>query len=294
MLDNTTCLTGIALKRSQFLSRQAFLRAINFSHKYHKFAFIEYEGIGLLLDPTQLKSILERTTGVIIFTIAARASEFHQQRRFLLENYLENLSSQRLMFCVVAGHPYYSTVNCKNSITNAIPNLLERIRKRKNSLIFLGTENIPTGNILKWMNSYQSIIPLMLHGDQRISTSVFNPPLGVYSPLTHIIANNHAIEHLFPYLLRRKDISKALSFYGSSTTSLSKLGWKNLNEEIKTVINAGFQKYVLTALNFQSSIKLFMKNQVCLIIANPAINEYFEDLVRSFALGTALTINLLA
>ncbi|WP_455140301.1 hypothetical protein [Candidatus Hodarchaeum mangrovi] len=293
MLGNSTCLTGIALKRSQFLSYQAFLRAIDFSYKYHKFVFIDYEGIGSLLDPLQLKTILKSTTGVVVLTIAARASEFHQQGRFLLENYLETLSSQRLLYCVVAGYPFYSTIDCKNSITDAIPNILERIRKRTNSLIFLGTENIPTKYIVKWMNSYQSIIPFMLHGDRRISTSVFNPPYGVYSPLTHIIADNYAIEYLIPYLLKRKEISKALAFYGYSPTSLSRLTWRCLNEREKTIITAGFQKYVLTSLNFQQCIKLFVKNKVRLIIANPAIKEFYEDLVRSFALGTALTINLL-
>ena len=292
MLDTSTCFTGIALKRSQFLSHQAFIKAIKFSHKYHKFTFIDYEGIGSLLDPAQLNFIVENTTGIIVFTIAARASEFHQQGRFFLENYLETHLSSRLFFCVVAGHPFYSTVDCKNPFVTAIPNVLERIRNRTNSMIFLGTENIPTRNILKWMNSYQSILPFMLHGDRRISASDFNPPLAVYCPLAHIIADNHAIEYLLPYLLRRKDISKALSFYGYPPTCLSRLKWQNLNESAKTILSAGLQKYALTSLNFQFCIKLFLKNKVRLIIGNPAIKEDYEDLVRSFALGTALTINL--
>lgn len=85
--DSTTCLTGIALKRSHFSNNSKFLEVIRFADQYHNFLFLDYEGINHLLNPTQLETIIKQIRHHLVFTIAVRGCEFHFQRKFLLENY---------------------------------------------------------------------------------------------------------------------------------------------------------------------------------------------------------------
>ena len=115
--------------------------------------------------------LLKQIDSFLVFTIAARGREFHFQREYILETYLRltNLYPN-LHFCVVAGNPAYKSVDKKLPTTEALQNVFTRIRNKSNSIIFFGIENIATHIVQQIIIQYESVIPFLLHGDNRIFT----------------------------------------------------------------------------------------------------------------------------
>ncbi|MFX1284949.1 MAG: hypothetical protein ACFFB5_14910 [Promethearchaeota archaeon] len=284
--DSTTCLTGIALKRSHFSIYEDFLEAISFADQYHNFVFIDYEGIQNLLDPTQLETIIEQVHHNLVFTIAVRGCEFHFQRKFLLENYIRlTRKYSNLLFCVVAGHPAYSSIETRLPVIKAFHNVFTRIRSKQSSLLFLGIENVTSDlvNILK--QEYYPIMPLILHGDPRvICTTKILPPFAVYSPLAHSVPDEVAIKSLLGYLLRRKITQEALKKKGFCflTPPMNKQLFNELIPEIQSILWSSFDRFVLTSQNIRNRTETFIQNGVQLIVGNPAIPGQLFELIRSF------------
>ena len=284
-------MTGIALKRTHFPNINAFLEAIVFADQYHNFVFLDYEGLKHLLDPNQLETIIEQIRHFLVFTIAVRGGEFHFQRKHLLENYLRLARKySNLLFCIVAGHPAYPSVDTNLSSINGFHNILTRIRNKNSSVLFLGIENLSTSSVQKISHQYRPIIPFILHGDSRaVRSNIFPPPLAVYSPLAHSIPDEEAIKSLLGYLLRRKATQQALKNKGYylSTPPINKEFWPELLPEIQTILRSSFHNFVLTSQNFHSRMRVFLKNGVQLVVGNPAIPEHFFDLIRSFKFNRA-------
>ncbi len=284
--DSTICLTGIALKRSHFSTYEDFLEAISFADQYHNFVFIDYEGIHHLLDPSQLETIIEQVCHNLVFTIAVRGYEFHFQRKFLLENYLRlTRKYPNLLFCVVAGHPTYSSIETRLSVIKAFHNVFTRIRSKNSSLLFLGIENVSSEIVNMLKQEYYPIMPFILHGDPRaICSNEILPPFAVYSPLAHSVPDEMAIKSLLGYLLRRKMTQEALKKKGFCffTPPMDKQLFNELIPEIQSILWSSFDKFVLTSQNIQNRTETFIQNGVQLIVGNPAIPEQLFKLIRSF------------
>lgn len=278
-------MTGIALKRTSFRTPREFLEAITFADKYHNFVFIDYEGQKYLLDPKELEQILEQIQHYLVFTIAVRGSEFHFQRRFLLENYLRVAKiNPRLLFCIVAGHPNYPSIDTQLPSIKAFHNVFTRIRDKNSSVLFLGVENITLSKIQSLAQLYSPIVPFILHGDSRIVSNKFQPPLAIYSPLAHIIPNDEAIKSLLGYLIRRKATQQALKKKGYNLLipPMNKQLWNELIPEIRSILQSSFDRFVLTSQNFSTWIQKFMQNGVRLLVGNPAIPEIIFELIQHF------------
>ncbi|MHA1974227.1 MAG: hypothetical protein ACTSW1_14605 [Candidatus Hodarchaeales archaeon] len=286
-------MTGIALKRSRFYSRKAFFNAINFASKYHKYVFIDYEGIGNQLTTSQLEMLLEKTSNNIVLTIATRAKEFRNKGTFYFDNYLELLKYKNFQLNVVAGHPAYSTVSTKVSKEESLEEYVYKIADYSSSIIFLGTEGIRTKFIVNLRNlvkSSNSLVPFVLNGDHRLEDKTFYPPLAVYSPLTHIVSDEEAIKYSLSYLLRRKEVSQEFLANGLNPV-LSKIEWKQIGQKHKKILLKMYKRFILGSSNFQKKLWMFKKSGVGLIVGNPMINEIYQDFVKSFALGVAMTFN---
>lgn len=284
-------MTGIALKRTHFPNITTFLEAIVFADQYHNFVFLDYEGLKHLLDPNQLETIIKQIRHFLVFTIAVRSSEFHFQRKHLLENYLRlAMKYPNLLLCIVAGHPAYPSVDTKIPSIKGFHNVFTRIRNKYSSVLFLGIENLSSSSVQKLSQQYRPIIPFILHGDSRaVCSNIFSSPLAVYSPLAHSIPDEEAIKSLLGYLLRRKATQQALKKKGYylSTPPINKELWPELLPEIQTILQSSFHKFVLTSQNFHSRMRDFLQNGVQLVVGNPAIPEHFFDLIRSFKFNRA-------
>jgi hypothetical protein len=288
--ESTGCLTGIALKRSNFSSIQDFIDSIVFADQYHRFIFIDYEGIQNLLDPDQMKDVLEQTRNYLVLTVSVRSAEFHFNRKFLLENYLRlTRSYHHLAFCVVAGHPAYPSVDSQIPVIKAFHYVLSRIRRKTSTPLFLGTENISSNFIIKLIREYNYILPFILHGDPRaIHAKLLKPPLAVYSPLTHLVSNEEAIKLLIEYLLRRRSTQLSLTkkgYFPSIRTTPAK--WEELSPGVKKILKSNLQNSVLNSHNFISRIQEFLNNGVQLIVANPVIPHRYFDHVKNFQINTS-------
>jgi len=285
LIDSTVCLTGIALKRTNFPSINSYLNSILFADRYHRFIFIDYEGQKNLLDPDQVRSILEQTKNYIVFTISVRSAEFHMNRKYLLENYLRLLRSYpQLAFCIVAGHPAYPSVDTRIPIVKAFHYVLSRIRNKSDTPLFLGVENLSSKLIMQLIEKNGYIVPFLLHGDPRaIQSRILKPPLAVYSPITHIVRDEVALKLLTSYLLRRRatQLDLAKRGYFPSIRSIP-AKWDEISPGMKDILRTNFQKYVLTSQNFYSRIQAFSDNGVQLIVANPVIPDRYFDLVKNF------------
>jgi hypothetical protein len=190
-----------------------------------------------------------------------------------------------LLFCIVAGHPAYPSVDTKLPSINGFHNVLTRIRNKSSSVLFLGIENLTSSLVQELSQQYRPIIPLLLHGDSRaVHSNIFLPPLAVYSPLTHSIPDEEAIKSLLGYLLRRKVTQQALKKKGYYllTPPINKELWLELIPEIQAILRSSFHKFVLTSQNYHSRIRAFLQNGVQLVVGNPAVPEHFFDLIRSF------------
>ncbi|MHA1213725.1 MAG: hypothetical protein ACTSR2_15065 [Candidatus Hodarchaeales archaeon] len=286
-------MTGVALKRSRFFSRKAFFKAIEFALKYHKYVFIDYEGIGNQLTPSQIKFLLEKTNNNIVVTIATRAKEFRSSGTFHFDNYLELFKYQNFKLNVVAGHPSCSTVNTRISKEGSLEDFVYKIGEHTNSVIFLGTEGIRTKfieNLRNLVKSSNSLIPFVLNGDYRLREKVFYPPLAVYSPLTHIISEEEAMKHVLSYLLRRKETIQEFLGHGLNPALVS-TKWDKIGQGYKKVILEMYKRFILGSGNFQEQISMFRRSGVGLIVGNPMITDIYQDLVKSFALGVAMAVN---
>jgi hypothetical protein len=278
-------MTGISLKRTSFRTTQEFLEIITFADKYHNFVFIDYEGENHLLEPKEIEQVLGQINHYLVFTIAVRGCEFHFQRKFLLENYLRlSRVNPHLLFCIVAGHPIYPSIDTQLSSIKAFHNVLARIRGKNSSLIFLGAENIASNEIQSLCQQYTPIMPFLLHGDPRIVLKEFLPPLAVYSPLAHIIPDEEAIKSLLGYLIRRKATQQALKEKGYNLVipPMNKELWNELIPEIQSIMLSSFDRFVLTSQNFQTRLQEFIKNGVRLLVGNPAIPEISFKLIQHF------------
>jgi hypothetical protein len=278
-------MTGIALKRTSFKTTPEFLEAITCADKYHNFVFIDYEGQNYLLDPKELEQIVEQIHHYLVFTIAVRGVEFHFQRRFLLENYLRIAKvNPHLLFCVVAGHPIYSSIDTQLSSIKAFHNVFTRIRSKFYSVLFLGVENIALRKIQSFRQLYPPIVPFLLHGDSRIFSNKLRPPLAVYSPFAHIIPNEEAIKSLLGYLIRRKATQQTLKKKGYNLVipPMNKELWNELIPEIQSILLSSLDKFVLTSQNFQTRVQEFIKTGVRLLVGNPAISEISFELIQRF------------
>lgn len=222
----------------------------------------------------------------LVFTIAARGREFHFQREYLLENYLRLKNKYpNLNFCVVAGHPAYKSVDKSLPSTEALQNIFTRIRNISNSIIFFGIENIATHIVQQIIIQYESVIPFLLHGDNRIFTpNKLMSPIAVYSPITHSIPDKEAIHSLLGYLYRRRETRQALTRRGYFL--FPPMNWNDLVPEVQTILYISFQKHVLTQQNYKSRIESFGQNGVQLVIGYPALLKHFLSLVKQFKIET--------
>jgi hypothetical protein len=278
-------MTGIALKRTSFSTTQEFLEAITYADKFHNFVFIDYEGKNYLLRPKELKQIIEQIHHYLVFTIAVRGCEFHFQREFLLENYLRIARvNPHLLFCIVAGHPIYPSIDTQLSSIKAFHNVFTRIREKNSSVLFLGAENLASRIIQSLGVKYTPIVPFVLHGDSRIFLKKFHPPIAVYSPLAHIIPNEVAIKSLLGYLIRRKATQQTLKKKGYNFVipPMNKDLWNELIPEIQSILLSSFDRFVLTSQNFQARVQEFIKNGVRLLVGSPAIPEISFKLIQHF------------
>ncbi|MFX1506214.1 MAG: hypothetical protein ACFFDC_08860 [Promethearchaeota archaeon] len=278
-------MTGIALKKTSFRTTQEFLEAIAYADRYHNFVFIDYEGQSNLLEPKELKQIIEQVHHYLVFTIAVRGCEFHFQRKFLLENYLRIAKvNSHLLFCIVAGHPIYPSIDTQLSSIKAFHNVFTRIRGKISSVLFLGVENVASNEIQSLCQQYNPIVPFILHGDSRIVLNEFRPPIAVYSPLAHTIPDEEAIKSLIGYLIRRKATQQALKKKGYDLVIplMNKELWNELIPEIQSIFRSSFDRFVLTSQNFHSRIHVFIKNGVRLLVGNPAIYEISFELIQRF------------
>lgn len=261
------------------------MEAIAYADKYHRFVFIDYEGQRYLLNPAELEKIIEQIRHYLVFTIAVRGCEFHFQRKYLLENYIRIArKNPRLHFCIVAGHPIYPSIDTQLPSIKAFHNVFARIRNKNSSVLFLGVENISLKIIQRLRQEYAPIVPFMLHGDSRIVSHTFQPPLAVYTPLAHTIPNEEAIKSLLGYLIRRKATQRALKKKGYNFFSppMNKQLWNELIPEVQSVLRSSFDRFVLTSQNFQIRTEEFIEKGVQLLVGNPAIPEVLFKLIRSF------------
>lgn len=253
--------------------------------------FLDYEGLKHLISPDLLETLIEQIRHFLVFIIAVRSCEFHFQRKYLLENYLRLARKfSNLLFCVVAGHPVYPSVNTELPSFQAFHNIFTRLRNRSSSVVFLGVENLSSRFVRGLSQKYKPVIPFLLHGDPRaVHSSGIFPPLAVYSPLAHSVPDEEAIKPLLGYLLRRKATQQALKKKGYCflTPPMTNNCWTDLLPDIKTILRFNFQKFVLTSQNFHSRTSAFIQNGVKLIVGNPVIPEHFFELVRSFKFNRA-------
>ena len=278
-------MTGIALKRTSFQTTREFLETITYADKYHNFVFIDYEGQNHLLEPQELEKVIEQINHYLVFTVAARGCEFHFQRKFLMENYLRIARvNPHLLFCIVAGHPIYPSIDTQLSSINAFHNVLTRIRGKYSSVLFLGAENVASKEIRSFCQQYTPMVPFLLHGDSRIVSNKFFPPLAVYSPLAHIIPNEEAIKSLLGYLIRRKATQLALKSKGYNLVipPMNKELWNELIPEIQSIMQSSFDRFVLTYQNFQARVQKLIGAGVRLLVGNPAIPEISIKLIQHF------------
>lgn len=262
------------------------MKAISYADRFHHFIFLDYEGLHNLLSPSQLKTILEQINNFLVFTIAVRSGEFHFKRKYLLENYLRLARSYpNLSFCIVAGHPTYSSVNVKLPVVQAFHNVFTRIRRMTSLEVFLGIENLSTELIKQIIQQYKHIIPFILHGDPRaVRSGGLAPPLAVYSPLAHSIPDEEAIKPLLGYLLRRKATQYALKQKGYYffTPPINKNFWDELLPGIKTILRSSFHRFVLTSQNFHSRMEAFLQNGIQLVVGNPVPTEHLFKIIQNF------------
>ncbi|UCG01014.1 MAG: hypothetical protein JSW11_15525 [Candidatus Heimdallarchaeota archaeon] len=261
------------------------MEAIFYADKFHRFVFIDYEGQKPLLKPDELEKIVEQIRHFLVFTIAIRGCEFHFQRKHLLENYLRIArNNPHLYFCIVAGHPNYPSIDTQLPLTKAFHNIFTRIREKNSSVLFLGVENVNSKLIQKLQHQYAPIIPFILHGDPRVISNEFKPPIAVYSPLAHSISDEEAIKSLLGYLIRRNITQQELKKKGYSfiTPPMNKQLWNDLIPEIQCILRSSFDRFVLTSQNYQTRIEKFIQNGVQLLVGNPAIPEHLFKLIRSF------------
>lgn len=247
--------------------------------------FIDYEGQKHLLDPKELEKLISQIRHYLVFTIAVRGCEFHFQRKYLLENYIRiSRNYPHLLFCIVAGHPNYPSINTQLPSIKAFHNIFTRIRNKNSSILFLGVENLQLKLIQRLRQKYAPIVPFILHGDSRVISNKFQPPLAVYSPLAHSIPYEEAIKSLLGYLIRRKATQQALKKKGYNflIPPMNNQLWNELIPEIQSVLRSSFDRFVLTSHNFQNRIEEFIQKGVQLVVGNPAIPELLFELIRSF------------
>lgn len=259
-----------------------------FADQYHKFIFIDYEGKRNLLDPEQIKDILQQTSNYLVLTVSVRSAEFHFNRKFLLENYLRlTRSYHNLAFCVVAGHPAYPSVDSQIPVEKAFHYVLSRIRRITSTPLFLGTENLSSNLVIRLIQEYGYILPFLLHGDPRaIHTKLLKPPLAVYSPLTHLVSNEVAVKLLIEYLLRRRSTQLALTKKGYfPSIRVTPVKWEELSPGVKKILKSNLQKFVLNSNNFFSRIQEFLNNGVQLIVGNPVIPHLYFDHIKDFQIS---------
>ncbi|MHA2074696.1 MAG: hypothetical protein ACW97X_08765 [Candidatus Hodarchaeales archaeon] len=140
---------------------------------------------------------------------------------------------------------------------------------------------MPTHIVQQICIQYESIIPFLLHGDNRMFISQeLNPPFAVYSPLTNTIPDEEAIPKVIGYLYRRKETRQALA--RRNYFLFPPINWNDLVPEVQTILYVSFQKHVLTQQNYKSRINLFGQNGVQLVIGYPAIPDHFINLVKRF------------
>ncbi|MFW9903014.1 MAG: hypothetical protein ACFFFH_01660 [Candidatus Thorarchaeota archaeon] len=278
-------MTGIALKKTSFRTTREFLEAITYADRHHNFVFIDYEGQNHLLEPQQLEQIIGQIHHYLVFTIAVRGCEFHFRRKFLMENYLRIAGvNPHLLFCIVAGHPIYPSIDTQLSSIKAFHNVFTRIRCKYSSILFLGAENIATNEIQSLCQQYIPVVPFILHGDSRIALNKFRSPIAVYSPLAHTIPNEEAIKSLLGYLIRRKATQQALKKKGYNFVipPMNKELWNELIPEIQSILLSNFDRFVLTYQNFQVRVHQFIKSGVRLLVGNPAVPEITFKLIQRF------------
>jgi len=232
-----------------------------------------------------LAQVLEQIRHYLVFTIAVRGSEFHFQRKYLLENYLRIARIwPHLLFCIVAGHPSYPSIDTKLPSIKAFHNIFTRIREKSSSVLFLGVENIALSNIQNLCQLYSPLIPFILQGDSRLTSNKFQPPLAVYSPLAHTIPAEEAIKSQLGYLIRRKATQQALKKGGYNLVipPMNNQLWNELIPEIQSVLRSSFDRFVLTSQNLQIRIQEFIQKGVRLLVGYPAIPEISFELIQFF------------
>jgi hypothetical protein len=194
-------------------------------------------------------------------------------------------SFSNLAFCIVAGHSAYPSVDPRIPIIKAFHYVFSRIRKKTDTPLFLGAENISSSLIDKFIKKYEFIVPFLLHGDPRaLYSGKLNPPYAIYSPITNIIPDDEAIKLLTGYLLRRKAIQRELAAKGCFPT-IRPAKWEEISPIVQRILKTNFQKYVLTSQNYKSRIQTFYRNGVQLIVANPIIPGRYFDLIRGFKIN---------
>ncbi|MFX0150892.1 MAG: hypothetical protein ACFFAJ_08940 [Candidatus Hodarchaeota archaeon] len=228
--------------------------------------------------------ILQQTKNVLVFTIAVRDAKFSKTSYFL-EEYLQLIEQySHVTFCVVAGHPAYSSIDVRIPLSQSFDKILAQIRNKTNKTLYLGVDNLSSGFIGQIRENYGSIIPFLLHGDSRaICSNGILPPFAVYSPIIFSIPNDEIMNNLKDYLLRRKSTQKALTYKGFPLADLSH-HWLKLSPEVQSILYLSFQDHVLNPKNFHAKIQAFTQQGAHLIVGNPIASEYFNDLVKGFNL----------
>lgn len=229
--------------------------------------------------------ILEQTKNEIVFTIAARDKKFSKKKDFLAK-YLKLIHCfSHLTFCVVAGHPAYSSIDVQVPVGQAIDTVLAQIRNKTDKTLFFGVENLSSRFVRQIRKTYNSIIPFLLHGDSRaIYTNGILPPFAVYSPISLTAPDEEVMKKISGYLLRRKSTQKALLHKGYQPVMLSNQ-WEKLTPDVQSILRQSFHYHVLNSKNFHSRIQVFIQQGAQLIVGNPVVPQYFNDLVKGFNLN---------
>lgn len=284
---NGKLISGIALKRTSFLRDHDFFEAIKISDKYHKFILIDYEGRKNLLKIGQLNSLLKQIQNILIFTIAVRGVEFHENNGILFENYLQLMKKyDNFSFCVVAGHPAYrESIDTGISTNKSFNDFVGRIREHVTTPILLGAENLSLKIINNLKNKFDPIIPIILHGDSRLFRgNRLKGSSAVYSPISYKIPDNVAIRSLVGYLLRRKLTQSRIKNNDFSYLELS-YSWDKLPTNAQEILFQCYQQCTLTSANVKEKTQLFAKHGIRLIFGNPINSKNSIELIKGFSLN---------
>ncbi len=136
-------ISGFAFKKSKFATFEELLHAIKHADFLHSCSVLDYEGKEHLLSGKQIQRVLNEIGNKLFLTVAVRGRELSNSS--FINSYLGLLhQNYKMSFCIVAGHPAYSSINKLIKKKKGFYQLIQMIRRFTERPLLIGMENIST------------------------------------------------------------------------------------------------------------------------------------------------------